>query len=57
MNGHECMGGCGRRMAYPGDRCPQCRQWLTDQRQVWDDAAENVRGLGITIAREMRRDF
>lgn len=57
MSGHDCIGGCGTRMAYPDDRCFDCRQWLRSQRQVWRDAAENVQGLGLTIARKIRKDL
>jgi hypothetical protein len=56
MNAHECTGGCGRPMAYPCDRCHECTKWLRSQRQIWDNAAENMQGHGLAIAREIRRD-
>ncbi len=57
MRGHNCMGGCGTAMTYPGDRCSECSAWLRNQRPVWDDAAENCRNLALTIAREIRRNI
>ncbi|GMQ98806.1 MAG: hypothetical protein BMS9Abin17_1334 [Acidimicrobiia bacterium] len=53
---HECVGGCGTPMQYPGERCKDCREWLKSHREEWDNAAENVKGIGLTIAREIRRE-
>lgn len=52
--GHECIGGCGRKMAYPEDRCPECRQYLKDHREEWDNARTNINP--ISIMRDAHRD-
>jgi hypothetical protein len=43
-------------MPYPGDRCPGCKRALKELRPKWDNAKENVKNIGLDIAREIRRD-
>lgn len=51
---HECIGGCGTKMAYPGDRCPACWAHLRELAPIWKDAAENINP--ISIMRDARED-
>ena len=54
VKGHECIGGCGKRMPYPEDRCEECRQYLASHRGEWSDASSNINPL--SIMQEAHRD-
>jgi len=52
-NRHPCTGGCGRKMAYPGDRCSARKQYLKDHREKYFNTRDSINP--ISIANDARR--
>lgn len=54
MNRHECIGGCGTLLPFPGERCKDCKASSRDLREEWGEAPENTKDVGRQVAREIR---
>jgi hypothetical protein len=54
MNRHECIGGCGTLLPFPGERCKDCEVSSRDLRKEWGDASKSANDVGRQVVREIR---
>jgi hypothetical protein len=55
MNRHECIGGCGTLLPFPGERCKDCKESSRDLREEWVDASESPKDVGRQVVHEIPR--